>query len=59
LCSFEDKESHDDDQQSNDEEFWKEKVGYTPETRTLIQNKLHETREKADKSRSNEPTKEK
>nr|XP_002131587.1 protein tilB homolog [Ciona intestinalis]XP_026691423.1 protein tilB homolog [Ciona intestinalis] len=46
-------------EQKKDEEFWKEKVDFTPESRTSIQNKLKENKEKTHDSKFKQPKKEK
>uniref|UniRef100_H2Z732 Leucine-rich repeat-containing protein 6 n=1 Tax=Ciona savignyi TaxID=51511 RepID=H2Z732_CIOSA len=42
-----------------DQEFWSEQVDFTPESRTAIQNKLKENKEKTHESKFKEPKKEK
>nr|CAB3263528.1 protein tilB homolog [Phallusia mammillata] len=52
-------ELDEESKQKKEEEFWSEKVDYTPESRTLIQNKLQENREKTAETKFKEPTNEK
>ncbi|CAK8689130.1 unnamed protein product [Clavelina lepadiformis] len=53
-----DEPSEDEDEetkQKKDQEFWNEKVDYTPETRTSIQNKIQENRDKTHDSKFKQP----
>uniref|UniRef100_H2Z734 Leucine-rich repeat-containing protein 6 n=1 Tax=Ciona savignyi TaxID=51511 RepID=H2Z734_CIOSA len=59
----EDKENNNEDEEEleskKDQEFWSEQVDFTPESRTAIQNKLKENKEKTHESKFKEPKKEK
>jgi len=46
-----DKELNEEEKQKKEEDYWKEKVDYTPESRSEMQNKIRENKEKTTPSR--------